>query len=359
MKTKLFLLSLAAASVLCGCKDEWTEQRSLMVQLPYEGTEQYYENLRAYKNTPHQVFYGWFASYANREGLENEAAKTPASMGERFAGLPDSLDFCSCWGGVPTPEKNPLAYKEMREARDRRGIKMLVVTICRIQQRKDADGNLKWPNPASLSAEEQEQAMKDYAAELVAEVMVTDENGVSYIDGLDLDYEPDGDWLSGARFTTFVQEVGRHIGPMAETELGRSKYLMIDFYSTTPQAGTEPYVNYFVRQAYTQGFSEHSDERLQSGYDGIASWCPSHKYIITEKIDELWATGGSPFLFNGVAAMRADNTRMHSLEGFARWNPTQGPKGGIGGYWFERDYQNFPPYRYTNEAIRIMNPPVL
>lgn len=350
MKTKLFLLSLAAIAIFCRCED-WTEAENLQIQKPYIYSEQYYQDLREYKSRPHQVFYGWFASYANREGQEDEDYKKTAALGERFAGLPDSLDFCSCWGGVPTPEKNPLAYQEMRYVREKKGTKMLVVTICRIQQRKDAAGNLKWPEPT-------EENIKEYAAELVAEVMVTDEHGVSYVDGLDLDYEPAGDWLSGSRFTAFVEEIGKSIGPMAETEFGRSKYLIVDYYNNPPQSGIGPYINYLVRQAYTQGFSEHSDYRLQSYYDNV-SWCPPEKFIVTENLGELWATGGSPYQFyNGGAVTRPDGQRMYSLEGMARWNPRQGRKGGIGGFYFERDAQNNPPYCHINEAIRIMNPPV-
>ena len=56
--------------------------------------------------------------------------------------------------------------------------------------------------------------------------------------------------------------------------------------------------------------------------------------------------------------LTAEGTQMYSLEGFARWNPTQGQKGGWGGYYFDRDYDNTPPYYYTRRSIGIVNPPV-
>jgi hypothetical protein len=196
-----------------------------------------------------------------------------------------------------------------------------------------------------------------YAAELVAECMVTDENGERYVDGLDLDFEPAGDWLVGNWFVEFVKEIGKSIGPQAETEAGRKMLLVVDFYNQNPPSGVEPYVNYFIRQAYTQGFSEHSDSRLQSGYDGIASWCPVSKYVVTENYGEFWATGGSPYLnAAGGPMLRPDGKRMYSIEGMARWRPNQGKKGGWGAFYIHRDYQNPTGYPYIREAIQIANP---
>lgn len=50
---------------------------------------------------------------------------------------------------------------------------------------------------------------------------------------------------------------------------------------------------------------------------------------------------------------------MYSLEGFARWNPTQGRKGGFGGYYFEYDYYHkYGPYHNVRRAIQLCNPAV-
>ncbi|MDR0509550.1 MAG: glycoside hydrolase family 18 [Rikenellaceae bacterium] len=363
MRTKICLFTVAFGAALASCSD-WTKQENVQIQKPYEYEgenaaygQRYYEDLRAYKQSPHEIFYGWFAGYANREGQENEPAKQPASFGERFLGLPDSMDVCSCWGGIPTLEKNPIAYNDMRYVRRTKGIRMLNVTICRITKRNDADGNPKYsqtPDSASVRA---------YAAELLAEVWVRDESGESYVDGLDLDYEPDGDWLTGNWFLYFVKEIGKSIGPMAETEEGRKKLLVVDFYSVTPPSGTEPYVNYYIRQAYTQGFTTHSYDRLQSGFNSLASWMPVGKYVVTENYGEFWATGGSPCETasgSGVALARPDGSgNIYSIELMARWRPAQGRKGGFGAFYLERDYQNAPGYRYIRNAIQIANPAIV
>jgi hypothetical protein len=49
---------------------------------------------------------------------------------------------------------------------------------------------------------------------------------------------------------------------------------------------------------------------------------------------------------------------MYSLEGMARWNPTQGKKAGFGAFYFDRDYYSKTgvPYYNVRRAIQIANP---
>src|SRR6185503_19548899 len=106
MQTKLILASLiAAGSLLSGACKKQNMPEALQVQQPKQYSEEYYANLRAYKKTSHQVFYGWFAAYGNKEGVVAEYKKS-ASYGEHIAGLPDSLDFCSLWSGIPSLKEN-------------------------------------------------------------------------------------------------------------------------------------------------------------------------------------------------------------------------------------------------------------
>ena len=302
---------------------------------------EYYENLRAYKKSPHQVFYGWYAAYGNAQGVEG-SYKQSASWGEHIAGLPDSLDFCSLWSGIPTIDKSdtlslydPIAYNEMSSAMTVRGIKFVMPEICQIQ---------KYNGKFALST----QGMTDYAHYLVAQVFKNN------IDGLDLDFEPNGDWLSGANFAQFVAIVGDSLGPMSAHP---DKYLIIDYYQDPIPASVEPYINYLVNQSYTQGAVTTSATFLQSRYAAV-SFCPTNKFIVTENLGTWWATGGAPFTEANGNTLTAEGTQMYSLEGFARWNPTQGRKAGWGGYYFDRDYDNSPPYYYTRRSIQIVNPSV-
>ncbi|MEE4213831.1 MAG: glycoside hydrolase family 18 [Bacteroidales bacterium] len=335
MKTRkykiLFTIITGAMFILSACE---TEPEALMIQKPYTYDDQYYENLRAYKESDHQIFYGWYAAYGQKEGVQ-ASYKESASWGEHIAGLPDSLDFCSLWMGIPTEEDNPIAYEEMRRSMEVRGIKMVMPEICRIE---------KYEGQFELN----EDGMREYAAYLVNKVFEHD------LDGLDLDYEPEGDWLQDSVFAVFVQMVGESIGPMS---INPDKYLIIDYYNHTPPPEVEPYINYLVNQAYTQGITSNSAERLQSRYDQV-SWCPPEKFIVTENFGDWWPDGGSPFTEADGNTLTTDGKQMYSLEGMARWNPVQGPKGGFGAFYFDRDYQNLPAYHNVRRCIQIINPAV-
>src|SRR6185437_3871783 len=186
--TKKFIspfLFLTISIGLVNCKKQTTPV-ALNVQQPTEHSAEYYENLRAYKNSPHQIFYGWFAAYGNAEGVVADY-KQSASWGEHIAGLPDSLDFCSLWSGIPslkqgdsTSTYNPIAYNEMRSSMAQRGIKFVIPEICRIQ---------KYNGKFTLDS----AGMRAYAGYLLGMVFNYDLNG------LDLDYEPNNgsfvDWL--------------------------------------------------------------------------------------------------------------------------------------------------------------------
>lgn len=340
MKTKLFHLMLAFAAVMiAGCD---TDPEALEVDKPFTYSEQYYENLRAYKKSPHQIFYGWFAAYGHAEGVIAEYKKSP-SWGEHIAGMPDSLDFCSLWMGIPSLKQddslttyNPIAYAEMRHAMEVKGIRMVVPEITRIAKypwfTKDDDG------------------IRQYGDYLVQMVLEND------LDGLDLDYEPEGDWIAGDNFRKMVEHIGQFLGPKSSNP---ETYLIVDYYSQQPPAAVEPYINYLVNQAYTQGSAtSNSGANLQSRYNLVASWCPPGKFVVTENLGNWWENGGSPFTEVDGNTLTSDGKQMFSLEGMSRWNPTQGQKGGWGGFYFDRDYNNYPPYGNVRHSIQVANPSV-
>lgn len=341
MKTKIFYISLVCiAGLLAGCEKQTTPE-ALQVQHPKTYSDQYYANLRAYKKSDHQVFYGWFAAYSHKEGVVAEYKKSP-SWGEHIAGLPDSLDFCSLWMGIPSLKQddslttyNPIAYEEMRYAMEVKGIKMLVPEITRMEK-------YTW-------LELNDDGIKKYGDYLMRMVFEND------LDGLDLDYEPEGDWITGDNFVKLVEYLGQHLGPQSANP---EKYLIIDYYSLVPPAAVEPYINYLVNQAYTQGTTTSSAAFLQSRYNQ-ASWCPAKKFIVTENFGEWWEFGGSPFTEADGNNLTDAGTQMYSLEGMTRWNPIQGKKGGFGAFYFDRDYNNSAgPYRTVRNCIQIANPAV-
>jgi len=321
------------------CKKQTTPE-ALEIQKPYTYSDQYYTNLRAYKKSDHQIFYGWFAAYSHREGVLAEYKKSP-SWGEHIAGIPDSLDFCSLWMGIPSLKQNdsltnynPIAYEEMRRAMDVKGIKMVVPEITRMEK-------YKW-------LELSDKGIIDYGNYLIK--MVNDNN----LDGLDLDYEPDGDWITGANFVKLVEHIGKSFGPKSSNP---NKYLIVDYYTLTPPAAIEPYINYLINQAYTQGTTTSSASFLQTRYN-LVSWCPAKKFIVTENFGEWWENGGSPFTEADGNQLTKSGNQMYSLEGMARWNPTQGKKGGFGAFYFDRDYNSGRPYDYVRRSIQTSNPAI-
>ena len=116
MKTIKFLLALiVTASLMTACD---TDIESKDIQKPYTYSPLYYQNLRDYKASDHSIAFMWFAQY----GAQN-------SMAVRFAGLPDSLDICSLWGGIPAPENTQL-WEELRFVQC--GHQQIYRDVCRV-----------------------------------------------------------------------------------------------------------------------------------------------------------------------------------------------------------------------------------
>lgn len=342
-RTLIFILF---AVMTVGCD---TEALPLEIQKLKSYDEQYYENLRAYKQSDHTLSFVWYAAYAPLEGVSGY--KDPASWGERLIGLPDSIDIVSLWMGIPSNDPAsdsyaPIAYDDMRFVQEVKGTRFVAPTIVRMNKVI----TLKDGTEYDLSANQNDEGIAVYGQYLVDQVMDAD------IDGIDLDYEPEGDWLQGEQFTKLVQYIGQSFGPQGSYP---DKLLIVDFYSQYPPQETEPYVDYYIRQAYTQGFSEHSASRLQSYYNNI-SWASPEKFIVTENLGSWFENGGSPFVEVDGNTLSSDGSRMHSLEGMARWNPLQGKKGGFGAFYVDRDYYSNRgiPYYYTRRAIQIANPAI-
>jgi hypothetical protein len=254
-------------------------------------------------------------------------------------------------GIIPSNDPNsdsyaPIAYADWKFVREKKGTRFVFT----VGPSMDRTITLKDGTEYNLADHKDDEGLEVYAQYLVDRILDND------VDGLDLDYEPKaGEWLVNNRFTQFVEYIGQYFGPQGQYP---DKIFTIDFFTTSPPAATEPYVTYFIRQAYTQGFTEHSATRLQSYYNTV-SWVPMHKFVVTEQLSAWYENAGSPFTEADGNTLTAEGTQMYSLEGMARWNPTQGPKAGFGGYYFDRDYANKNgPYYNIRRCIQIANPAV-
>lgn len=321
---KNILLAIAYVFSICivSCVDE---QNALEIQKPKTYSEKYYENLRNYKASDHQVCFGWFSNY---DAFQH-------TTGCRFVGLPDSLDICSLWSGIPSNIEgkpntfySPEVYEEMRFVQKVKGTKFTYVTF-------PAVSRLDW-----VMSKPESERVKVYGDSLLSIVYKNE------LDGMDLDYEIQGDWMHGRNFVNLVTYLGQFIGPKGKDP---SKLLIVDGW---PIDGGYEYLSYFVSQAYycTGAYN------LQSRFNTMAALgLKPQNLIVTETVAETEA-GGKLFtdaVGNTTSVFAGEPLR--SIEGMARWNPTQGKKGGFGGFCIQYDYNNLPGYKYIRMGIQLQN----
>lgn len=336
---KYLVVSTIITSTLLSCD---TEIENLEIQKLYTYDDQYYENLRTYKKSDHQLFYGFYAAYAPVEGTTGN--KEPASWGERIIGIPDSADIINLWMGIPTEDWQPLALEDMRFCQKMKGTRFV--------SHEDASNKTSFEDKNGQTIEiVDEESVKLYGQYMVDRVLDND------LDGVDIDYEPSqGVWNTSDQYLhILVEYIAQFFGPQGKYP---DKLLIVDFYTHYPPSSIEPYVDYFVRQAYTQGFTEHSAARLETYR---RDWLPDEKFIVCETFGVWYENGGSPFTEADGNQYTTDGSRMYSLEGFARWIPNGAQtKGGYGAFYFDRDYYSNTgiPYYNVRRAIQIANPAV-
>lgn len=307
-----------------------TDVENATVVAPTTYGPQYYKNLRDYKKSDHSIAWGWFTDYTQS-----------TSLATRFLGLPDSLDICSLWGGIPSDDSThvdthylPEVYREMKYVQEVKGTKLVVPTIIRIRTRPEFYDSI-W-----VKQNDPQAAMRAYAQDLLRPIF---ENG---LDGIDMDYEPEGDPLSGGNLDYFVEYVGQFVGPMASpdstftypdgyTIKGNPNMLLcIDYYGSAPGSNTNKYTNWYVNQTYGGG-----PGRLPF------SGCPTEKVVYTENVGDNWKAA-----------------ECGKLLTYARYQPSTGRKGGFGAFFMHRDYINtgYGCSNYANmrHGIQIQNPAI-
>lgn len=328
MKIMKYIMPLLLIACMFASCDNDVENATVVAPTTYG--PQYYKNLRDYKKSDHSIAWGWFADYTQS-----------TSLATRFLGLPDSLDICSLWGGIPSDDSThvdthylPEVYREMKYIQEVKGTKLVVPTIIRIRTRPEFYDSI-W-----VKQNDPQAAMRAYAQDLLRPIF---ENG---LDGIDMDYEPEGDPLSGGNLDYFVEYVGQFVGPMASpdntftypdgfTIKGNPEMLLcIDYYRSAPGPNTNQYTNWYVNQTYGGG-----PGRVPF------SGCPTEKVVYTENVGDNWKAAECGQLLN-----------------YARYQPSTGRKGGFGAFYMHRDYINtgYGCSNYANmrHGIQIQNPAI-
>lgn len=328
MKIMKYIMPLLLIACMFASCDTDVENATVVAPTTYG--PQYYKNLRDYKKSDHSIAWGWFADYTQS-----------TSLATRFLGLPDSLDICSLWGGIPSDDSThvdthylPEVYREMKYVQEVKGTRLVVPTIIRIRTRPEFYDSI-W-----VKQNDPQAAMRAYAQDLLRPIF---ENG---LDGIDMDYEPEGDPLTGSNLDYFVEYVGQFVGPMASpdstftypdgfTIKGNPNMLLcIDYYGSAPSSNTNKFTNLYVNQTY-------------GGSPGRVpfSGCPTEKVVYTENVGDNWKAAECGQLLN-----------------YARYQPSTGRKGGFGAFFMHRDYINtgYGCSNYANmrHGIQIQNPAI-
>lgn len=319
-------------------------------------SEAYYASLRQWKKTAENhgrpVSFGWFSNWSP-EG--------PIRKGY-LASLPDSIDFISMWSGPF--DLTPAKIRDKEIFQKKKGGKLFCcyilhnigtgITPSSVSQKveeenpdansqeltalKKAAQDAYWGYTSGVKGSDDHlQAIRTYAKALVDTIVKYD------YDGLDIDWEPsaggDGDGslkgASGAYLHEFVKEMGKYFGPLAtERPGGRYYYFLIDGEIWNASKESAPYFDYFITQAYGNGSTSSLNGRVST----LKSWCGEYydtrKHIFTENFESYWGSGGQ--LLNQAKYMHAD-----------------GPKGGVGAFRLDNDYDNTPDYKWTRMAIQI------
>lgn len=308
-------LCLSLAFVLQAC-DDWTIPENNVIQ-DLQGTpksEEYYENLRAYKKSDHQLAFGWF-------GFWNGGTGTSARGSLRS--VPDSVDIISIWGDKYNLTQNHI--DDMRYVQEKYGTRVTFTLFSHNISNLFKGGECPFPNEA--------QYIPDAAKALADSIFK-----YGY-DGIDFDHECSlGDlFYNQDNMTVLLREMRKNLGP--------DKLIMVDGNISYITEEGWKYVNYAISQAY----GTTSPARLQNRYNGVKKYIEPEKLIVTENFESYWSTGG-------VTYIDQDGNEMPSLLGMATWQPTEGRKGGSGTYHMEYEYAHNPEYKYLRQAIQIMNP---
>lgn len=299
-----------------------TDIEKIDVQDPYKYDAQYYKNLRDFHNSDHEISYCYYSSWSY--------SQSPNSYGQRFIGLPDSLDIINLWEDVVTKEKYPVAYADMKYCQEVRGQKFVMhgdashynhqfwyrdenlnIDESRVINLKDIDA----------SGMSREECIRAYARWAVDTVVKCE------LDGVDFDYEGWGNqdmiWVA--------DECNKYFGSEGKWP---EKLFIIDFFGGSPN-GCDDVTDYFVRQAYS----------WQIGFQTGNSGRPYEKLVLCESTGAEAANGGK------------DGAKVRE---YAAFEPASGRKGGFGAFYIDYNYQSTSgiPYKEFREAIQIQNPAI-
>lgn len=323
---KLLSLYLGLGLALQAC-DDWTIPENKVIQDlddQHLKSEEYYEKLRAYKKTSHQLAFGWFGGWSGGSISSRSSLRS----------IPDSMDIIGLWGSTWSyKEMNKNKKEDLKFVQEKYGFKVVGTILLGAMGRHLQEG---W----KPEGETEREHWTSYGRAISQ--MALDAG----LDGLDIDYEPGigGEQVVGCprgdNFLAFVEGCGELLGPKSNSK----NMLIADGLFSFPEE-CDQYFNYFISQAYQTSVFEGLDRR----FDSMQNRIKAEQFIVTENLEKYWSTGGVPFTHPELG-------QIPSLLGMAYWKPKTGDKGGCGAYHMEYEYTHDPEYKFMRQAIQIMNP---
>lgn len=400
--------AVVAVIASASCSD-WTEMEQ---KFPTDLTsninkDDYYANLRAYRNTEHEIMFGYYQGFGGAS----------SSYAHSLMGLPDSLDIVSMWGAGFEYSEAQMA--DLKMAQEKKGLKCLLVFIAHsvgTQISPDFVKNASEETPAVIkdrytgevgtytdwqSARRafwgmdvndgknntpamEERAIK--AVELYADSLcyIIDRLG---LDGFDWDFEYGysvgdnvGD-IIGDRGTISKEQA--HDRTLAFAKRMREglgdKLFIIDGVPQSLQAREACiYFDYFAHQAYGSGSRSLTESAMDTRYsETVTAFKPymeeeeiAKRTILLETFEKNYINSDDGKTYFGFSSWTLrDGTKPNyaggSLEGMARWHPIVNgkyvPKGGIGAYLINNAYNASGWncfYGQLRDCIQIMNPAI-
>lgn len=361
------VLPVLALIMAAGCAD-WIKPEAIKVGEHTDLTKTdkdnaYYQALREYKASDHEISFGWYSRW-------DEPALTTDGM---LMGIPDSMDVVSLWSN--SRNLSDARKEDLRFVQDVKGTKVLVCTFVQYvgcgftpdeYNGSEAEREAFWGwvdgDDAAIAS-----AIAKYAK------AISDTVAFYGYDGLDIDFEPNYDGVSGkldenqGYVEMLFTELSKYFGPKSDSGL----MFVVDGEIPNVPPATSVYFDYFVVQAYTvssgspsataTGYERNMDSRLASAVSRFSGYLTeeevTNRYVVTENLESAIDALNGGFYWQTRDGVTQEKAKIPSMLGMAMWQPANGfRKGGFGAYRFDNEATNDPAYKWMRAGIQAQNP---
>jgi hypothetical protein len=345
------MLAITVALLSAACSD-WTEQESLPIETPNIESEndalyqQYLENLRNYKKSYHQILIGWF----------DNSNKASGSRAAHLEAVPDKVDIVALMYGDSLSD---MERTEMQSIRVNKGTKVIYTIDYESFRQEIENRNNEISAQNAAKADEPEYVPIPLIA-LIDELPGFLDAQLALLDS----YEYDGFsiYYNGKSSAGFISDADKAELQAIQNVLTAKINAAIDAHQNKVflfEGVPANIIDKDFLQAFDyivlRTFSLQSILELTSIVkSSLVTGVPADRIIVCAApsfTDEFDVSYGS--------IKTVDNTVQPAITEMAHWTqtPDSFTKSGLGVYWINYDYYNpDTDYKYTREAIEIMNP---